>query len=84
MGVFGFLKRKKEEPEFNPPDDASFRDASLPIKEPDFQPFQPDFAAGFSQRDVELILSKLEIISRKLDDIDKRVQYIEKVAKESQ
>ena len=86
MGIFSFFKRKKEGeiPEFNPSDEASFRDAGPPIREPDFQQFQPDLGTGVSQRDIELVLSKLEIINRKLDDIDKRIQYIEKVAKESQ
>lgn len=88
MGVFSFFKKKKEEvPEFNQPEEPDFRGdvfQQQPLGGPDFPKFQPDFPAGVSPRDIELVLSKLEIINRKLDDIDKRVQYIERVAKESQ
>ena len=47
----------------------------------DFEPVEEPKAYGSKE---DLILAKLDMISIRLDNLDRRVQYIEKVARESE
>lgn len=74
MGIFSVFGKKKEvsvdvpsEIDINP----------LPEREVGLQPQQ------FSDRDIQLLIAKLDLISQKLESMDRRLQFIEDVAKES-
>ena len=96
MGLLDSFWHKKKESEDLGASESNLDDREpnfSPLPERDLQPNFPDFKLGkpiglgsqenVTSRDIELILSKLELINRKLDEIDKRVQFIEKVAKDS-
>ena len=94
MGIFGFLKHKKE-------DDSSFQDTSADLglsednnnSNSDSLGFKPRFneddkfemsskPQGMNDKDVQLLLTKMEVINQKLELIDRRLQEIERLAKE--
>ena len=94
MGVLDFLKKKKDEQidlgELGVKEDSagSYRDEEFKPAFADRSEFEkPTFAAqsqkGFSDTDVQLILTRLELILQKLENMDRRLQIIEKVAKEA-
>ena len=74
MGIFSVFGKKKEV-SVDVPQEIDF--GPLPDKEQSFQPQQ------FSDRDIQLLIAKLDLISQKLDIMDRRLQFIEDVAKES-
>ncbi len=89
MAIFDRFKKDKKEG-FDEGND-------LPAQSSDFGPsypqdnFQPNFSPQTfqpiqqsSDRDFQLVLAKLDIVTHKLEDIDRRLQEIEKIAKESQ
>ncbi len=94
MGVFEvFRRRKKEEGEIPALDvgaghsEIDFAPDLGPMPREDLRPnftqIQPLQSSGISDRDIQLILTKLELINRKLDDMDIKLKFIEKAAKES-
>ncbi len=86
MGILDKLKRKKHEEEL--PDinqdfsDNSFTKQDFSQRQPiaPFQDFQPDNNSSNQQ----LLLSKLDLILAKLQNLEHRIAIIEKIAKESQ
>ena len=96
MGLLdSFWHKKKEEGDFEAPNDnLNDREPTFsPLPDRDLQPNFPDFKPGrpldfdkqetITSRDIDLILSKLELINKRLDEMDRRLQFIEKVAKDS-
>ena len=94
MGIFSFLKNKKEE-------ESSFQDTSTDLNsaedndpsDNDSLGFKPRFneedkfemsskPQGMNDKDVQLLLTKMEVINQKLELIDRRLQEIERLAKE--
>lgn len=52
-------------------------------EEPEFKPAFPEAADNnLSKSDVELIITKLDLINQRLENMDRRLQVIEKAAKE--
>ncbi len=83
MGLLSIFRRKKKEEEIMPPAE-TYTPPSLGTESQDM--FQSNFSQpqqGITDRDVELILTKLDLINKKLDSMERRLQYIERVAKES-
>ena len=89
MGVFDFLHKKNE-------GEIDLDSLGIQNEEPveevggsqDFKPAFPSSHAGLansgiSGTDVELILTKLDLINQRLENMDRRLQVIEKVAKDS-
>lgn len=94
MGVFEVFRRRKKEDEEVPALEAGVGHPEIdfgpdlgPMPRDDLRPnftqIQPLQSSGVNDRDIQLILTKLELINRKLDDIDIKLKFIEKVAKES-
>src|SRR3989344_775175 len=84
MGILDRLKRKKHEEEL-PDINQDFQDNSFtqyPQRQPiaPFQDFQPESSSSNNQ----LLLSKLDLILAKLQNLEHRIAIIEKIAKESQ
>lgn len=95
MGVLDFIRRKKKDDEFafNSSAETSAEPLSQPFPEENLRPrFPPQedlqpisFPSNNpSSTETQLVLAKLDIITQKLENLDKRLQEIEKIAKESQ
>ena len=84
MGVFDVFKRKKKEDlEFpSEPEELPQEGPGQVLPEERFPSIQP--TTGINERDMQLILAKLELIKQKLDSMEERIRLIEKIAKESQ
>jgi len=93
MGILDFIKGKKKEEEFegsysdsnlhNEDMQPAFHDEDLGSRTPDLQPnVFPQANTGGG--DLQLLLTKIELINQRLEVIDRRLQTIEKIAKESQ
>ncbi|HLC55783.1 MAG TPA: hypothetical protein VJJ23_00945 [Candidatus Nanoarchaeia archaeon] len=86
MGILDKLKRKKHEEEL--PDinqdfsDNSFTKQDFSQRQP-IVPFQ-DFQQENNSSNQQLLLSKLDLILAKLQNLEHRIAIIEKIAKESQ
>ena len=84
MGVFDIFKKKEE---FTLEDLEPKDERSKPRFEEDFKPAfsgREEFSKpSFSETDVQLILTRLELIVQKLENMDRRLQVIEKVANDS-
>ncbi len=99
MSIFEVFRRKKKEEEELPVLDVGMAGGGMHERPeidfaPDLGPMpkeddRPTFTnihpmqTGISDKDIQLILAKLELINRKLDDMDNRLMFIEKIAKES-
>ncbi len=87
MSVLDFLKRKKED-QIDLNELGIQEEEQKPrFNEEEFKPAFPSRAepqsSGISGTDVQLILTKLDLINQRLENMDRRLQVIEKVAKES-
>lgn len=83
MAVFEFFKKKKKE-DVAGVDLVPELDLGAIAERP--ESLQPNFTGlqqNLSDRDVQLILAKLDLLNQKLDNVDKRLQFIEQVARES-
>ena len=69
MFPFNLFKKKKEE--------FPIEESSLPVQDPQDK-FQGNFNLGIDKED--LILSKLETINAKIDNIDERLKRLEDMA----
>lgn len=85
--------KKKEEGFDMPPDEGPFKSSVSPQEEemgmPKIEPTMPKFAAfeqkeergtGDMQKDVQLILSKLDTIKAIVDSLDHRIARLERIA----
>ncbi len=89
MGVFDFL-RKKRDGEIDL-EGLGIKDESEVQQSSDDEGFKPAFveraefqsSSGISGNDVQLILTKLDLINQRLENMDRKLQVIEKAAKES-
>lgn len=80
MGILSKIFRKKEEEEIPPEMPSRELGMAGRAMATDFEPVE--MPKGISKED--LIITKLDMIAMRLDNLDRRVQYIEKVAKESE
>ena len=77
MGIFDRFKKKKEEEFVDFSEDSGFESQ---IQEP----FQQQNFSSTNNQDIQLLLSKLDLINVRLESIERRLAEIEKIAKESQ
>lgn len=89
MGILSRFKKKKtdELPDINQDLNQDFQDNSFTKQ--DFAPRQPiapfqDFQQDNNSSNQQLLLSKLDLILAKLQNLEHRISIIEKIARESQ
>lgn len=92
--MFDFLKRKKEE-EFSAVESADAGDEvkglessnlDLGINPSPLTPEQPVFSSSSSgvvtERDVQLILARIDLLTKKLEEVDRKVSDVLEIAKQ--
>lgn len=90
--MFDFLKRKKED-EFTEVSEESSDSGASELESfrprfPDVEPKKPEFfsgnsGSGVSEKDIQLILAKIELLHRKIEDVDEKVSEVLEIAKQS-
>ncbi|MFA4886890.1 MAG: hypothetical protein WC595_01630 [Candidatus Nanoarchaeia archaeon] len=95
MGVFDFFRKKKDDDldlsAFDVKDESPGIDQPK-FEEEEFKPAFPETTSfnrpsppsqnGMSSTDVQLILTKLDLINQRLENMDRRLQIIEQLAKQ--
>lgn len=91
--MFEFLKRKKEDEAFSMPseesDEVKGLDSSLPenftppeIERPSIFP-SGGTAGVVTERDVQLILAKIELTNNKIEELEKKLDEVLEIARQS-
>ena len=85
IGIFSFFKRKKKDDLGDIPGFGNDNFSSQNLRPTnDFQKSNFNMGSNESDYSMQLIISKLELINARLQNIEQRIVVIEKIARESQ